>query len=110
MHSIRNRYLSRVFLATTGLVVLSSLLATMAIVAEDYHFLLVSHVWNVSIKMGPRPDLGHRTHQATIINVGDNPVSLSGVKAGHLLSAVSQEVWLQGGGAEVSHFCPQGGR
>jgi simple sugar transport system substrate-binding protein len=31
-----------------------------------------------------------------VISVDDNPVSLSGVEAGHLLSTVSQEFWLQG--------------
>jgi simple sugar transport system substrate-binding protein len=40
--------------------------------------------------------LGDKAHKVTIISVDDNPVSLSGVKAGHLLSTVSQEFWLQG--------------
>ena len=53
-------------------------------------------VWNVCNKMGLHPDLGDKAHQLTIIGVDDNPVSLSGVKAGHLLSTVSQEFWLQG--------------
>jgi simple sugar transport system substrate-binding protein len=53
-------------------------------------------VWNVCDKMGLHPDLGDKAHQVTIIGVDDNPVSLSGVKAGHLLSTVSQEFWLQG--------------
>ena len=53
-------------------------------------------VWNVCSKMGLHPDLGDKAHKVTIIGVDDNPVSLSGVKAGHLLSTVSQEFWLQG--------------
>jgi simple sugar transport system substrate-binding protein len=53
-------------------------------------------VWNVCQKMGLHPDLGDPAHQVTIIGVDDNPVSLSGVKAGHLLSTVSQGFWLQG--------------
>ena len=53
-------------------------------------------VWNVSNKMGLHPDLGDKAHKVTIIGVDDNPVSLSGVKAEHLLSTVSQEFWLQG--------------
>jgi simple sugar transport system substrate-binding protein len=53
-------------------------------------------VWNVCNKMGLHPDLGDKAHKVTIIGVDENPVSLSGVKAGHLLSTVSQEFWLQG--------------
>jgi simple sugar transport system substrate-binding protein len=53
-------------------------------------------VRNVCNKMGLHPDLGDKAHKVTIISVDDNPVSLSGVKAGHLLSTVSQEFWLQG--------------
>ena len=53
-------------------------------------------VWNVCRKMGLHPDLGDKAHRVTIIGVDDNPVSLSGVKAGHLLSTVSQGFWLQG--------------
>jgi two-component system sensor histidine kinase/response regulator len=53
-------------------------------------------VWDVCNKMGLHPDLGDEAHNVTIIGVDDNPVSLSGVKAGHLLSTVSQEFWLQG--------------
>jgi PAS domain S-box-containing protein len=53
-------------------------------------------VWNVCKKMGLHPDLGDEAHKVTIIGVDDNPVSLSGVKAGHLLSTVSQGFWLQG--------------
>ena len=53
-------------------------------------------VWNVCNKMGLHPDLGDRAHKVTIIGVDDNPVSLSGVKAGHLLSTISQGFWLQG--------------
>jgi simple sugar transport system substrate-binding protein len=52
--------------------------------------------WNVCQKMGLHPNLGDQAHQVTIISVDDNPVSLSGVKAGHLLSTTSQEFWLQG--------------
>ena len=53
-------------------------------------------VRNVCNKMGLHPDLGDKAHKVTIIAVDDNPVSLSGVKAGYLLSTVSQEFWLQG--------------
>jgi len=53
-------------------------------------------VRNVCNKMGLHPDLGDKAHKVTIISVDDNPVSLSGVKAGYLLSTVSQEFWLQG--------------
>ena len=53
-------------------------------------------VWTVCNEMGLHPDLGDTAHKVTIIGVDDNPVSLSGVKAGHLLSTVSQEFWLQG--------------
>jgi simple sugar transport system substrate-binding protein len=53
-------------------------------------------VWTVCNKLGLHPDLGDTAHKVTIIGVDDNPVSLSGVKAGHLLSTVSQEFWLQG--------------
>jgi PAS domain S-box-containing protein len=53
-------------------------------------------VRNVCNKMGLHPDLGDKAHQVTIIGVDDSPVSLSGVKAGYLLSTVSQEFWLQG--------------
>jgi simple sugar transport system substrate-binding protein len=53
-------------------------------------------VWNVCNKMGFHPDLRDKAHKLTISSVDDNPVSLSGVKAGHLLSTVSQEFWLQG--------------
>jgi simple sugar transport system substrate-binding protein len=51
---------------------------------------------NVCKKMGLHPDLGDKGHNVTIIGVDDDPVSLSGVKAGYLLSTVSQEFWLQG--------------
>jgi PAS domain S-box-containing protein len=53
-------------------------------------------VRNVCNKMGLHPDLGDKAHKVTIIGVDDSPVSLSGVKAGYLLSTVSQEFWLQG--------------
>jgi PAS domain S-box-containing protein len=53
-------------------------------------------VRNVCHQMGLHPDLGDPAHNVTIIGVDDNPVSLAGVKAGHLLSTVSQEFWLQG--------------
>jgi two-component system, sensor histidine kinase and response regulator len=53
-------------------------------------------VRNVCIQMGLHPDLWDKAHNVTIIGVDDNPLSLSGVKAGHLLSTVSQEFWLQG--------------
>ena len=53
-------------------------------------------VRNVCCKMGLHPDLEDKAHMVTIIGVDDNPVSLSGVKAGHLLSTVSQGFWLQG--------------
>ena len=53
-------------------------------------------IWKVCKKMGLHPDLGDKAHKVTIIGVDDNPVSLSGVKAGHLLSTVSQGFWLQG--------------
>jgi PAS domain S-box-containing protein len=53
-------------------------------------------VRNVCNKMGLHSDLGDKAHKVTIIGVDDSPVSLSGVKAGHLLSTVSQEFWLQG--------------
>jgi hypothetical protein len=36
---------------------------------------------------------GQRARPATIFGVDDNPASLSGAKAGQLLSTVSQEVW-----------------
>ena len=57
---------------------------------------LAPTVRNVCNKMGLHPDLGDKAHKVTIIGVDDNPVSLSGVKAGHLLSTVSQAFWLQG--------------
>jgi PAS domain S-box-containing protein len=53
-------------------------------------------VRNVCNKLGLHPDLGDEAHKVTIIGVDDSPVSLSGVKAGHLLSTVSQAFWLQG--------------
>jgi two-component system, sensor histidine kinase and response regulator len=53
-------------------------------------------VRNVCIRMGLHPDMGDKAHKVTIIGVDDNPLSLSGVKAGYLLSTVSQEFWLQG--------------
>jgi simple sugar transport system substrate-binding protein len=53
-------------------------------------------VRNVCKQMGLHPDLGDKEHNVTIIGVDDNPVSLSGVKAGYLLSTSSQEFWLQG--------------
>jgi two-component system sensor histidine kinase/response regulator len=53
-------------------------------------------VRNVCLRLGLHPDLGDKAHNVTIIGVDDNPVSLSGVKAGHLLSTVSQGFWLQG--------------
>jgi simple sugar transport system substrate-binding protein len=53
-------------------------------------------VRKVCNQMGLHPDLADKAHKVTIIGVDDNPVSLSGVKAGHLLSTVSQEFWLQG--------------
>ena len=53
-------------------------------------------VRNVCNRMGLHPDLGDKAHKVTIIGVDDTPVSLFGVKAGHLLSTVSQEFWLQG--------------
>ena len=53
-------------------------------------------VWNVCNKLGLHPDLGDKAHMVTLIGVDDNPVSLSGVKAGHLFSTVSQGFWLQG--------------
>jgi simple sugar transport system substrate-binding protein len=53
-------------------------------------------VWNVLNQIGLHPDLEDKEHKVTIIGVDDNPVSLSGVKAGHLLSTVSQGFWLQG--------------
>jgi simple sugar transport system substrate-binding protein len=53
-------------------------------------------IWNVLNQMGLHPDLEDKEHKVTIIGVDDNPVSLSGVKAGHLLSTVSQGFWLQG--------------
>jgi PAS domain S-box-containing protein len=53
-------------------------------------------VRNVCHKLNLHPDLGDVAHQVTIIGVDDSPVSLSGVKAGHLLSTVSQAFWLQG--------------
>jgi simple sugar transport system substrate-binding protein len=53
-------------------------------------------VRNVCQKLDLHPDLGDVAHQVTIIGVDDSPVSLSGVKAGHLLSTVSQAFWLQG--------------
>ena len=53
-------------------------------------------VRNVCCKMGLSPDLEGKAPRVTIIGVDDNPVSLSGVKAGHLLSTVSQGFWLQG--------------
>jgi PAS domain S-box-containing protein len=53
-------------------------------------------VRNVCLRLGLHPDLGDEAHNVTIIGVDDSPVSLSGVKAGHLLSTVSQGFWLQG--------------
>jgi two-component system, sensor histidine kinase and response regulator len=53
-------------------------------------------VRNVCTQMGLHPDLRDKAHKVTIMGVDDNPLSLSGVKAGHLLSTVSQEFWLQG--------------
>jgi len=53
-------------------------------------------IWNVLSQMDLHPDLEDKAHKVTIIGVDDNPVSLSGVKAGHLLSTVSQGFWLQG--------------
>ena len=93
MYSIHNRYLSRFILATTGLVVLSSFLTTTEIVAKDYHFLFL-------FRMG--------SNEFLFKWFDDNPVSLSGVKAGHLLSTVSQEVWLQGEGRSFSLLSSQG--
>jgi PAS domain S-box-containing protein len=67
----------------------------------------VNYIYAVTTDLGPtvrtvcnqldlHPDLGDEAHQVTIIGVDDSPVSLSGVKAGHLLSTVSQAFWLQG--------------
>jgi PAS domain S-box-containing protein len=67
----------------------------------------VNYIYAVTSDLGPvvrnvcqnldlHPDLGDAAHQVTIIGVDDSPVSLSGVKAGHLLSTVSQAFWLQG--------------
>ena len=53
-------------------------------------------VRNVCLRLGLHPDLGDEEQNVTIIGVDDSPVSLSGVKAGHLLSTVSQGFWLQG--------------
>ena len=50
----------------------------------------------VCLRLGLHPDLDDEAHNVTIIGVDDSPVSLSGVKAGHLLSTVSQGFWLQG--------------
>jgi simple sugar transport system substrate-binding protein len=53
-------------------------------------------VRNVCLRLSLHPDLDDEEHNVTIIGVDDSPVSLSGVKAGHLLSTVSQAFWLQG--------------
>jgi hypothetical protein len=58
-------------------------------------------------KCGYIPSWRARRTGLRIPGMHGNPVSLSGVKAGHLLSTVSQEVWLQGM-AEVSHFVIMG--
>jgi hypothetical protein len=84
MHSLFNRYLNGV-LATPSLVALISLLTATAIPAQPS---------SVASKFLLHPDLGGQgVRPATIICVDDNPASLSGVKAGQLLSTVSQEVW-----------------
>lgn len=51
-------------------------------------------VWNVANQLKLDPDVDKKG--MTIIGVDANPVSLSGVQMGHLLSTVSQGFWLQG--------------
>jgi hypothetical protein len=85
MHSLFNRYLNGV-LAAASLVALISLLTATAIPAQPSS--------TVPRKFVLHTDLGGQgARPATIICVDDNPASLSGVKAGQLLSTVSQEVW-----------------
>lgn len=51
-------------------------------------------VWKVAKDLGLSPDAD--MEGATIIGVDENPISLSGVARGHLLSTMSQGFWLQG--------------
>lgn len=51
-------------------------------------------VWKVANDLGRSPDVD--SEGITLIGVDANPISLSGVQRGHLLSTVSQGFWLQG--------------
>jgi simple sugar transport system substrate-binding protein len=51
-------------------------------------------VWRVADELGLSPDVDKEG--VTILGVDDNPISLTGVKEGHLLSTHSQGFWLQG--------------
>jgi simple sugar transport system substrate-binding protein len=51
-------------------------------------------VWRVADELGLSPDVDKEG--VTIIGVDANPISLTGVKEGHLLSTHSQGFWLQG--------------
>jgi len=50
--------------------------------------------WDVANKMGLNPDIGKKG--MTIITVDEGPVSIEGVRQGHILAANSQGFWLQG--------------
>jgi simple sugar transport system substrate-binding protein len=51
-------------------------------------------VWRVADELDLSPDVD--TEGMTILGVDDNPISLTGVKEGYLLSTHSQGFWLQG--------------
>ncbi len=50
--------------------------------------------WDVANKMGLSPDVDNKG--MTILTVDEGPVSIEGVRAGHILAANSQGFWLQG--------------
>jgi hypothetical protein len=89
MHFLPNRYLYSVF-SRDGSGGLNSLLTTTTIPNRPTS--------TVSTKLGLHPNFEDKLRPAAIIGLNDSPVLLSRVKAGHLLSTVSQDVWLQGKG------------
>ncbi|SJM33970.1 substrate-binding domain-containing protein [Mesorhizobium delmotii] len=51
-------------------------------------------VWGVANDMGLKPDVDNEG--VTVLTVDEAPVSIEGVKAGHVLASNSQGFWLQG--------------
>jgi simple sugar transport system substrate-binding protein len=50
--------------------------------------------WGVANDMGLKPDVDNEG--VTVLTVDEAPVSIEGIRAGHLLAANSQGFWLQG--------------